>query len=212
MKRTTTCGSWRSFSQCSRSAFYCATQPLCPRRSAARLPIEPEGYSMIGLKAFRRPVVGRCLPLDFAQLEEIQALLPKFLALPKGKILTARTRTHALIQYPAAARARSHSHSALARARKGARRVRRTTEPRRCAREPELPRACVRAQWRECVRGCGRAAVPRTAASTHATVAGRSARPHLRRELQRDWAHPCPHLRRDWVRSCPPGLATGRLR
>ncbi len=100
---------------------------------------------MIGLKAFRRPAVGRCLPLDFAQLEEIQALLPKFLALPKGKILTARTRTHArthaLIQYPAAARARSHPHSALARVRKGARRVRRTTESRRCAREPELPRA-----------------------------------------------------------------------
>ena len=36
--------------------------------------------------------------MDFAQLEEIQALLPKFLALPKGKILTARThaRTHSV--------------------------------------------------------------------------------------------------------------------
>ena len=59
--------------------------------------------------------------MDFAQLEEIQALLPKFLALPKGKILTVRM--HAGSNCISHSGANSIALKEYARVRKGAQMV-----------------------------------------------------------------------------------------
>ncbi len=107
-------------------------------------------------------MVGRCLPLDFAQLEEIQALLPKFLALPKGKILTARThaRTHSfsIPQRRELGRTLTVRWQGHARVLEGYARQNLAG-----AREPELPRAraCAMALVRTRLWTGGRAAYGR---------------------------------------------------